>query len=1078
MYYENYLIPETDIDEEFTKCGVCGKNHILKNCSLIGNVYPIKDTPTIPQSRLSLPQDLEVRTLADSTTTVITLKKLDRGVQFGPFKAKRSHLLPLSVVFPLKVFLNSHDSMYLETDDEEFCNWMCLVAPASTEEDLNMYCYQEKEDIYFSVIKEIEKGSELKVWYAPHYATKMCTQSLVNIEVDLDEKPLMKEGQSVSNSFTDSVDNHSDQVVILQCTQQKKKKKKLIGTPLTEVSQNQVNKLPATLLGAKEEKDEWTCSVCSAKENNVAVFAQHVMTHYQPNKDVSLVCDTCGATFKSSRKKKAHKQQCKKLDDVRKQQDCKRDEVCVNSQLQQEQQQQQLQQNDKIKNSSEFPNEINSKPSSEDIFVICEKDNTFEKINFERLPNLLSEKNDLSEIVLSEKSAWSKNLINEVDCDVPINVPVDTVNLKDRNLDQIHPTILDLSDEFEFQSIKSFSDTIGVDNNLDKSFSINRTVGCLDLFDGVGVQNLLNPTDTCGENNGINSASALQTKSSECNSSKLLLLKKDSLNSGFIVFDSSGEQFSSFLLDKPETQKFETSMEVTDEDKNRIVENLLTETHNKLNMSVYDVNSDGDLMKDDVSCNETVVKNNMTNDRTSGTQNTNKIPKKPLIEKKFKCDICKKCFVQPKYLYRHLRRHTGEFSCHSCMTVFARKETLYKHICHANSSDAPREKYPCKSCDKVMCSYNQLKKHESKHRREDLANEKAPQSCKKAKLCEVCGAIYSSSCMLQIHMLMHSGKPFKCNLCGKCYHRRDLLQQHMSSHGPPQVACPVCSKLVRTTKSLKVHLKTHSSYKPLACDVCSKRFFQKGNLMKHIKMHYVLNCTLCKQTFTSSEELEKHTLTHANEKTYSCTECDQVFLKEGLLKKHYRTHNTSDFYNCRYCHMAIRYRKCIKKHLARQHPEMKPEWDSPGALEAMIEKKAPSSDSTGIEKQHHAINNNTVNSAVQECSSSKTRIKSASNAVISSGFTVVSGPTSTDQLTDRSATGADMNLMSTSPQECTTSLIHDPTGKNVENTDMTVVNEQKTVFVEEGMILEQLRMGGEIFLYLLEPNDDSNILDY
>ena len=54
--------------------------------------------------------------------------------------------------------------------------------------------------------------------------------------------------------------------------------------------------------------------------------------------------------------------------------------------------------------------------------------------------------------------------------------------------------------------------------------------------------------------------------------------------------------------------------------------------------------------------------------------------------------------------------------------VFARKETLYKHICHANSADNPREKYPCKRCDKVMCSYNQLKKHESKHRHEDSAS--------------------------------------------------------------------------------------------------------------------------------------------------------------------------------------------------------------------------------------------------------------------------------------------------------------------------------------------------------------------
>lgn len=38
---------------------------------------------------------------------------------------------------------------------------------------------------------------------------------------------------------------------------------------------------------------------------------------------------------------------------------------------------------------------------------------------------------------------------------------------------------------------------------------------------------------------------------------------------------------------------------------------------------------------------------------------------------------------------------------------------------------------------------------------------------------------------------------------------------------------------------------------------------------------------------------------------------------------------------------------------------------------------------------------------------------------------------------------------------------------------LSLFSEQKTVFVDEGMILEQLRMGGEIFLYLLEPNDEN-----
>ena len=33
------------------------------------------------------------------------------------------------------------------------------------------------------------------------------------------------------------------------------------------------------------------------------------------------------------------------------------------------------------------------------------------------------------------------------------------------------------------------------------------------------------------------------------------------------------------------------------------------------------------------------------------------------------CDICDKAFDRADYLYRHLRKHTGEFTCTTCLTV-------------------------------------------------------------------------------------------------------------------------------------------------------------------------------------------------------------------------------------------------------------------------------------------------------------------------------------------------------------------------------------------------------------------------
>lgn len=83
----------------------------------------------------------------------------------------------------------------------------------------------------------------------------------------------------------------------------------------------------------------------------------------------------------------------------------------------------------------------------------------------------------------------------------------------------------------------------------------------------------------------------------------------------------------------------------------------------------------------------------------------------------YNCDICNKEFHKADYLYRHLRKHTGEFMCVSCLAVFARKESLTNHSCFADASGVNEETSSliCPYCQKKFLVKKIFKRHMAKH---------------------------------------------------------------------------------------------------------------------------------------------------------------------------------------------------------------------------------------------------------------------------------------------------------------------------------------------------------------------------
>lgn len=94
----------------------------------------------------------------------------------------------LEVFIPWQVFQKEGPLVYFDTTNEDDCNWMMMVRPATEHEHQNLTAFQHDNDIYFTTCQDIPPGTELRVWYAAFYAKKM-------------EKPVLKQVTSVANGM-------------------------------------------------------------------------------------------------------------------------------------------------------------------------------------------------------------------------------------------------------------------------------------------------------------------------------------------------------------------------------------------------------------------------------------------------------------------------------------------------------------------------------------------------------------------------------------------------------------------------------------------------------------------------------------------------------------------------------------------------------------------------------------------------------------------------------------------------------------------------------------------------------------
>ncbi|XP_067678899.1 histone-lysine N-methyltransferase PRDM9-like [Haliotis asinina] len=207
-------------------CQDCGKSNI-GHCRKHGSLITVPDSHVPTYARLTLPSVLVIK-VGSKGEGVFAKKYIKARTQFGPLKAPfctdTSKSDKGQTDFYLKGYDSNDDMLLYDLSSEAECNWMMFVQPAQTYTDQNMAAYVYDRKVYYTTIKPIEYGKELKVWYAADYAVKIGMSLFTDVkqETGTDKQKQGKQHKGDDDMTTppelevDVVDNTDDEFQVAE----------------------------------------------------------------------------------------------------------------------------------------------------------------------------------------------------------------------------------------------------------------------------------------------------------------------------------------------------------------------------------------------------------------------------------------------------------------------------------------------------------------------------------------------------------------------------------------------------------------------------------------------------------------------------------------------------------------------------------------------------------------------------------------------------------------------------------------------------------------------------------------------
>ncbi|NXQ60108.1 ZN142 protein, partial [Anthoscopus minutus] len=252
--------------------------------------------------------------------------------------------------------------------------------------------------------------------------------------------------------------------------------------------------------------------------------------------------------------------------------------------------------------------------------------------------------------------------------------------------------------------------------------------------------------------------------------------------------------------------------------------------------------------------------------------------------RRFSCPTCSFTCHQERAMKTHKKRGCvtlGEFRCTSCpfTSKVAKALRLHRRLHRKHYSKRPQ--LQCRQCEFT---------------------------CKQAR------------CLRQHIRIKHEGvKPHKCRYCEFSTTRRYRLEAHQSLHtGVGRIACGICSQTFGTNSKLRIHrLRVHEKTPTHFCPLCDYSSYLQNDITRHVNSchHGELNfgCSRCEARFSSETALKQHVLRRHEEKvSYSCPRCNFVCHSEATLKCHVQKQHPH--LECSTCKETFTTRDALEEH--------------------------------------------------------------------------------------------------------------------------------------------------------------------
>uniref|UniRef100_A0A8D2LN15 MDS1 and EVI1 complex locus n=1 Tax=Varanus komodoensis TaxID=61221 RepID=A0A8D2LN15_VARKO len=120
--------------------------------------------------------------------------------------------------------------------------------------------------------------------------------------------------------------------------------------------------------------------------------------------------------------------------------------------------------------------------------------------------------------------------------------------------------------------------------------------------------------------------------------------------------------------------------------------------------------------------------------------------------------------------------------------------------------------------------------------------------------------------------------------------------------------CKECDQVFSDIQSLEKHMLSHTEEREYKCDQCPKAFNWKSNLIRHQMSHDSgkhYECENCAKVFTDPSNLQRHIRSqHVGARAHACPECGKTFATSSGLKQHKHIHSSVKPFICEVCHKS------------------------------------------------------------------------------------------------------------------------------------------------------------------------------